>query len=858
VAGIVGADISGTTNDGVAPDVDLVGLRVFDDDGAGFFSWVESALQWVHQNRNAYENPITAVNLSLGTTWNSASVPSWAMLEDEFAQLKADGIFIAVSAGNSFASYNAPGLSYPAASPHVVPVMSMTDGGTLSTFSQRHTRAIGAPGQSIVSTVPDYAGNNNGTNDDYASFSGTSMAAPYIAGASVLLRQAMQFAGYTNITQDTIYNHMMNTATWFYDAATGQSYRRINLTNAFNALMPGDEYGSTSAAAHSLGTLNGSSQVVGGISKLSDADWFQFTAAATGTATFHIATSHNLTPTWSGAGGSASGSSYSFNVVAGQSYSVGLSTSDGVGWYGITITSTGTPANVAPVLGAIGNRTVNEGNLLSFTATATDANSGQSLTYSLSNAPAGATIDPSTGAFSWTPTAAQGPASYNVTVIVTDNGSPALSDSETFTITVNEPSQTPVTEYVRYLSTTTSAWLWGGNNNWTYGTNADILKLTMTDTTYGYSMCFNGADVGLTTTTEGVDAFTFLPDGSVLVSTSGNYSVSSTYSVAGWGSGGVLTGAGEDILRFTPNTMGDNTTGTWSVYFDGSDVGLSGSSENIDSISVLDDGRLLISTTGGAAVSGVSAADEDILAFSPGGLGGATWGSWSMYFDGSDVGLSTADEDVDAVFVGNWSSTPKIFISTRGNFAVTGNAGANEDVFAFQPTQVGSNTWGTFMPYMVLDGSYYGLANLDVDGFYFGDAPVAWPSGMASQSTAQAASAGYGGLDHAYEAGARFAGDEGLNPAIVSRASVSNSLSEVVRAQAGINGQKQHAGTSSAPGRAIESSFAGDVGSVLASLSPVATVNDERDFEDMALERVNVFETLDLGAVDYLFSTIGG
>jgi uncharacterized repeat protein (TIGR01451 family) len=60
------------------------------------------------------------------------------------------------------------------------------------------------------------------------------------------------------------------------------------------------------------------------------------------------------------------------------------------------------------------------------------------LTYSLDpGAPAGATIDPNTGAFSWTPAPGQGPANYNITVRVTDNGSPSLSNTETFAVTVN-------------------------------------------------------------------------------------------------------------------------------------------------------------------------------------------------------------------------------------------------------------------------------------------------------------------------------------------------------------------------------------------------------------------------------------
>ena len=84
-------------------------------------------------------------------------------------------------------------------------------------------------------------------------------------------------------------------------------------------------------------------------------------------------------------------------------------------------------------------RSVNEGQLLTFTASATDSDiPANSLTFSLLNAPTGASIDPATGVFSWTPAEGQGPGSYNLTVRVTDNGTPNLYDEEAITITVNE------------------------------------------------------------------------------------------------------------------------------------------------------------------------------------------------------------------------------------------------------------------------------------------------------------------------------------------------------------------------------------------------------------------------------------
>ena len=125
----------------------MVSLRVFDDNGGGNLEWVEQALQWVHDNRNAFENPITTVNLSIGTNWNADNVPEAAQLEDEFAQLEADGIFVSVAAGNLFESFNAEGVSYPAASPFVVPVASHGSDGLLSDFSQRNDRVLVAPGR---------------------------------------------------------------------------------------------------------------------------------------------------------------------------------------------------------------------------------------------------------------------------------------------------------------------------------------------------------------------------------------------------------------------------------------------------------------------------------------------------------------------------------------------------------------------------------------------------------------------------------------------------------------------------------------------------------------------------------------
>ncbi|MBI2865401.1 MAG: carboxypeptidase regulatory-like domain-containing protein [Chloroflexi bacterium] len=101
--------------------------------------------------------------------------------------------------------------------------------------------------------------------------------------------------------------------------------------------------------------------------------------------------------------------------------------------------------NRSPALTPIGSKAVDEGSLLTFTARATDPDvPANTLTFSLdTGAPSGASIDGASGVFNWTPTEAQGPGVYTVTVRVRDNGTPVLSASEAVVITVNEANRPP-------------------------------------------------------------------------------------------------------------------------------------------------------------------------------------------------------------------------------------------------------------------------------------------------------------------------------------------------------------------------------------------------------------------------------
>ena len=94
--------------------------------------------------------------------------------------------------------------------------------------------------------------------------------------------------------------------------------------------------------------------------------------------------------------------------------------------------------NNPPSLLPIADQSVSRNGFFTFTAHATDADAPpQSLTFSLDpGAPAGATVDPITGVFTWTPAAAQPYGPYTITLRVLDDGSPVMTDAQTFTLTV--------------------------------------------------------------------------------------------------------------------------------------------------------------------------------------------------------------------------------------------------------------------------------------------------------------------------------------------------------------------------------------------------------------------------------------
>jgi hypothetical protein len=132
---------------------------------------------------------------------------------------------------------------------------------------------------------------------------------------------------------------------------------------------------------------------------------------------------------------------------------------------------------------------------------------------------------------------------------------------------------------------------------------------------------------------EDINAAFVLDNGNIILSTDGNATL-----------GGLTFGDG-DLVEYDPNT--DTST----LFFDGEGAGnLFSGDEDIDAVHVLDNGNIVLSTTGDATLGGLSFGDEDLVEYDP------VTDTATLFFDGQGTGgmfasstLTSEQEDVDAV-----------------------------------------------------------------------------------------------------------------------------------------------------------------------------------------------------------------
>ncbi|MFT3679565.1 MAG: S8 family serine peptidase [Ferruginibacter sp.] len=177
VAGIIGAKNNNIGVLGVASGATLISLRVLDKDGKGTLSAIIQALAWVSDNGKAGD----AVNLSLGEDGVSN------ILDQQVQKTAAKGIFISIAAGND----GKPASQFSPArvnGKNIYTVSAVDSTGRFASFSNYGNDVVdyAAPGVKILSTY---------LNGKYATMSGTSMAAPHVAGLLLLKGNNLTISG---------------------------------------------------------------------------------------------------------------------------------------------------------------------------------------------------------------------------------------------------------------------------------------------------------------------------------------------------------------------------------------------------------------------------------------------------------------------------------------------------------------------------------------------------------------------------------------------------------------------------------------------------------------------------------------
>ena len=217
VAGIAAAIDNTIGVIGVGPKIDLYAVKVLDGRGSGYLSDVIEGLDW------AVANGMQVVNMSLGTGSNIQS------FHDAVIAAKNAGVVVIAAAGNSGGS-----VIYPAAYSEAIAVSATDQNNVIASWSSRGPEIdLAAPGVSIYSTYK---------RTGYATLSGTSMAAPHVAGSAALVLNTPVGEYYdVNLNRkwdpDEVQKKLQDRAVDLGNAGFDNLYG-WGLVNAYNAVQP--------------------------------------------------------------------------------------------------------------------------------------------------------------------------------------------------------------------------------------------------------------------------------------------------------------------------------------------------------------------------------------------------------------------------------------------------------------------------------------------------------------------------------------------------------------------------------------------------------------------------------------------
>ncbi|MGA1867359.1 MAG: S8 family serine peptidase [bacterium] len=426
---------------GIATGCTIMPVKVLDYNGRGYASILAEGIYY------AVDHGADVINLSLA--WPVGIDPG-PVVYDAISYAAHAGVIIVAGSGND--SKNA--ICYPAAYEQVIAVGATQLDKTRAYYSNYGTyMEVMAPGGNLyedenIDGYPDGILQEtfwpryrftlseeilaNPSVFGYTFTQGTSMSTAMVSGVIGLMLSIdpnMSLLDVRNVLHETAEDIEKNDS-WDKDSG----YGLINAGAALDVCIRGDyNFEDSNAQALVLDPIGDQSIDEGQILS------FTISAGDPDTTSENLALSASNLPT--GAVFEAATGLFTWipdYTQAGTYDNVYFEVTDGDLIDSEEITITVTDINRPPVLNYIGDKSIDEGHTLSFTASASDPDTDDTLALNASNLPSGATFDAATGLFTWTPDYTQAGTYYNVCFEVTDGD---LIDSEEITITVTDINQ---------------------------------------------------------------------------------------------------------------------------------------------------------------------------------------------------------------------------------------------------------------------------------------------------------------------------------------------------------------------------------------------------------------------------------
>ena len=245
VAGIIAG--ASETLPGIAPGANLIALQALTASGSGGAAGLEDALSWCIENAEKYN--ISVINMSLGFPTNETEPLEW-FLTDELLALKQLGVSTVSASGNDYQYYQTAGVAYPSSDPYSMSVgavfhsdVGRAHGANSSTADQIAAFSQRDPDQTTI-FAPGVYMPASWINGSTKSISGTSMAAPVIAGAIAVMQEASETILGRRLLVDEVEQILRENSDTIFDGDdeddnlvhTEAQYPRLNMEETIKAI----------------------------------------------------------------------------------------------------------------------------------------------------------------------------------------------------------------------------------------------------------------------------------------------------------------------------------------------------------------------------------------------------------------------------------------------------------------------------------------------------------------------------------------------------------------------------------------------------------------------------------------------